>query len=83
MLTLPLVFPLKWTKNYEMMKLLLGFLKKNSIYFNGKIDEMLTLQVFEISGVDCYFLNFGVKIEKPLKPHGLKLHFPLYSTTIK
>ena len=29
-------------------------------------------------GVDCKFLNFGIKIEKPLKLQGLKVNFPLY-----
>jgi hypothetical protein len=40
--------------------------------------ERLKLPNFETSGeVDCKFLNFGVNIEKVLKLHGLKMHFPL------
>ena len=27
--------------------------------------------------MDCKFFNFGVKIEKVLKLHGLKMYFPL------
>jgi hypothetical protein len=42
-----------------------------------KLTERLKLSDFETSGgVDYKFLNFGVNIEKVLKLHGLKMHFP-------
>ena len=50
---------------------------RNPSNLMAKLNLELTLQVFETTWVDCKFLNFGVKIEKLLKLHGLKVKFPL------
>ena len=63
-----------------MTKLPLGFfLKKKIVHFNGKINSGVNIASFwNFKRVNCQFLNFEIKIEKPLKFYELKLHFPLY-----
>ena len=79
MLTPPLVFPLKWTeiKKKKSLRAVLSFHTFLSILTkktNGKVN---IANFLNFRGVDCKFLNFGIKIEKSLKLHRLKLHFPL------
>jgi hypothetical protein len=53
------------------MRAVLSF---HNFSFNStkKANGGLKLPIFETSGVHCYFLNFGVKIEKSLKLQGVK-----------
>ena len=56
----------------------LFFFFKISIHFNWKTNGRVNIASFwNFRRMDCQFLNFEVKIKKPLKFHGLTVHFPL------
>ena len=49
----------------------------DSIQFDGFHPLGINIANFlNFRGVDCKFLNFRIKIEKPLKLQGLKVNFP-------